>query len=96
MTDVVVEIRCAKCRRVLRSVTDDEVPADWSGRVHWMRCRKCDIPAPSQWFEAMDAMDSDTFSIGGSLPWSQVRRDVGKARVTRRKQTVYVRVARPT
>lgn len=83
-----VTLRCARCRRVLHTVT--EAPDDWCGVLTVVRCRHCYLKFRRnfhahvrryEWTTHPDPERNDTLNMPLALdvPWSEVRRAVAEA-----------------
>lgn len=78
---ILVEVRCARCRSVLRTIDSDEVPEPLAGMVSWRRCQ-CMNP------RAKTGADLEANGRAGNLhvrsPWSDFRMPLAQAKARRR------------
>lgn len=86
---VLVNIRCARCWRILASVKS--APDDWSKSLAVPRCPKCDIPKPDR--HDMVVIDRWASGLGAGfvaevlIPWEDLREPIATARRRRGKPT---------
>lgn len=87
----VVELRCVKCRRVLKTI-DAWKKELTENDAEFRRCQKCDVPSPGDLVETLIRTSRDGLHLAASVPLTDLKRAARRARKANRRETIDVRV----